>query len=328
MPYIEMMLQTGTVSADATVPGGRHFVDLVRQLLAEAISQGVENAGRMLARLTKQDRFAAPSIDRATAWMSARSALAGKWNRDLEGAVIQVLNNAIATKASLRDTVAALRVVFNNFSGSRLETIARTETTAAFNHGLQAAWHDEDEVIGYQWLAILDHRTCPLCASRDRMIILKKNPALQRMIPPAHVNCRCILVPITLEEYNALKSQEPELFEQAEALFFEPGSGPQTLEEALDWSEVPPPAPGFGGTSGAAYRRRRRPTSRPVAPRPLPLEDVEEIQSRASAVSTREDSLAFLLWLLLLLKRHKSEASSQEEDDEDEDEESEGEAIQ
>lgn len=313
------VLHTRSLSPDLTVPGAREHIELVRRLLAESIASGAEHGGKMLARATRQDRFAARIIDLAIEWMNSMSALAGKWNRDMDAAVIQVINNALTTRASLNDTMAALRVVFNGFADHRLEAIARTEATAAFNHGILLAYKDEDEVVAFQWLAILDSRTCPLCRSRDGMIILKTNPNLDEMVPPAHCQCRCILVPVLRAEYDALRSDDPDLQEEAERLIFEPAMDPQTLEEALDWKDVPLPMPGFGGTSGADYKRPK-PKPRPPAAPPKPLPplqpaEVEEIRRRAADAVTEKDSAAFLLWILLLIRKHREEAGIEEEED-------------
>lgn len=49
-------------------------------------------------------------------------------------------------------------------------------------------------VQGAQWCAVLDNRTCPLCAELDGKVMKVGTPAFDRFRPPAHYNCRCIRV--------------------------------------------------------------------------------------------------------------------------------------
>lgn len=51
-----------------------------------------------------------------------------------------------------------------------------------------------DCVIGVEWLATLDFRTCPQCKSLDgvRWKRGEKHPK-----PPLHPGCRCVLIPVT-----------------------------------------------------------------------------------------------------------------------------------
>lgn len=95
------------------------------------------------------------------------------------------------------------------------ERLARTETMNAYNvmhhQGLEVA-HEEDPGVLMRWDASFDFRRCPLCASLDGATVAVdkrftarwtqklsggrsrgRRMTLQR--PPAHPNCRCVLVP-------------------------------------------------------------------------------------------------------------------------------------
>jgi hypothetical protein len=51
-----------------------------------------------------------------------------------------------------------------------------------------------DVLDGVQWLATLDHRTCIICGAYDGRIWTKEK-MYEVKVPPAHPNCRCVLVP-------------------------------------------------------------------------------------------------------------------------------------
>lgn len=55
-------------------------------------------------------------------------------------------------------------------------------------------------VIGFQFLTIIDNRTCDNCKKLHGIIFDKKSPILKDYIPPLHIECRCILSPVTIFE--------------------------------------------------------------------------------------------------------------------------------
>ena len=84
----------------------------------------------------------------------------------------------------------------------RIETIARNQFTTAFNQGRKALFEDpdvEDFVEAYQWSAVLDNATTDYCAALDTRV-LSKEDVNSIGWPPAHHNCRSIVVPITQGE--------------------------------------------------------------------------------------------------------------------------------
>jgi SPP1 gp7 family putative phage head morphogenesis protein len=86
-------------------------------------------------------------------------------------------------------------------SAARVETIVRTNTTNALNHGrlIEARRIGPDLVPAMQFSAVLDKRTTEVCRGLDGKIIPVGSPDLDRMQPPLHHNCRSILVPVTLD---------------------------------------------------------------------------------------------------------------------------------
>jgi SPP1 gp7 family putative phage head morphogenesis protein len=114
-----------------------------------------------------------------------------------------------------------LRVLIANlrpwFSKMRAQRIAATEITRAYAYGNLTAWKASGLVSAKRWYTARDERVCPICGGLDGTIVsIDANfnlpqSVLERLIPslrgrfnpvlapPAHVNCRCALMPVTLE---------------------------------------------------------------------------------------------------------------------------------
>ena len=85
--------------------------------------------------------------------------------------------------------------------GRMLATAAIINVAEAVNLGREEGFGDIANQIGaYQWSAILDSRTCPICESLDGTYFEPGDPALAELKPPIHPNCRCILVAVLREE--------------------------------------------------------------------------------------------------------------------------------
>lgn len=74
-----------------------------------------------------------------------------------------------------------------------LERYARTKTTEVFNKGRLEFFNGIEFIWGYQYSAILDGRTTPICAGLHGKRFKKGTEP----VPPMHFNCRSVLVPIT-----------------------------------------------------------------------------------------------------------------------------------
>jgi len=82
------------------------------------------------------------------------------------------------------------------YSGHQLERLARTEYTRAMNAGLLSIYQEDDMIVGYEWSAILDARTCVECAMMDGVQMDRGDPRLGDYTPPLHPHCRCEILPI------------------------------------------------------------------------------------------------------------------------------------
>ncbi|WLR49584.1 minor capsid protein (plasmid) [Halobacillus litoralis] len=83
------------------------------------------------------------------------------------------------------------------FTKNRLNTIARTESTKAYNSGRVAEYHNSRIVEAVQYSAILDNRTTTFCRGLNGKIMEKSSYLVALYQPPNHFNCRSLLVPIT-----------------------------------------------------------------------------------------------------------------------------------
>ncbi|MDI6756434.1 MAG: DUF935 family protein [Endomicrobiia bacterium] len=83
----------------------------------------------------------------------------------------------------------------------RLETIIRTNILKAYNQGRQNFFEQAGDFIqGYQFSAILDDRTTPVCQRLDGAMYRTTDPYISKINPPLHFNCRSLLIPIVAGE--------------------------------------------------------------------------------------------------------------------------------
>jgi len=75
------------------------------------------------------------------------------------------------------------------------EMLARTAVNAVANQTRMEVYLKNADVLdGVQWLGTLDHRTCIICGAYDGKI-WKPDKMHEAKVPPAHPNCRCVLIP-------------------------------------------------------------------------------------------------------------------------------------
>jgi hypothetical protein len=69
-----------------------------------------------------------------------------------------------------------------------------------------------DIIKAQEWLATLDKRTCPSCASLDG----KQFPPGSGPRTPLHIGCRCLLVPVLKDDFAYLQKGETRASKGAE----------------------------------------------------------------------------------------------------------------
>lgn len=109
------------------------------------------------------------------------------------------VDNSI-TINQLRDRLMA----GNLFSRNRAEMIAVTETTRAYAEGNAAAWQRSGVVEGKEWMTANDEIVCPICAPLNGKIVKLNESFGMISKPPAHVRCRCYILPVVIGDTEVL----------------------------------------------------------------------------------------------------------------------------
>lgn len=137
-------------------------------------------------------------------WYSAYAIyLAGVFEQAILDNIQGTVKTSIEEGLHIQDIVKKLQndASYDGFTTNRLHTIARTESTKAYNSGrLEQYKSRRGFVEALQYSAILDKRTTPLCRGLHGKIMAIDSPLISVYLPPNHFNCRSILLPITRYE--------------------------------------------------------------------------------------------------------------------------------
>jgi len=85
----------------------------------------------------------------------------------------------------------------------QVQSAAGTLAAKGINRGRFGFFFDQknlQKIQAFQYSAVLDGATTPICLSLDKKIVKPNDPDLLSLRPPNHYNCRSILVPITIYE--------------------------------------------------------------------------------------------------------------------------------
>lgn len=140
--------------------------------------------------------------------------LAGSFEDELLARGRQLVQERIAGSAvSIDDLMAEIGALFEDrFSDARLENIARTEFSKAYNTGrndLMLSPDVEDLVVGMQFSAVIDSRTTDYCDAWDGVVIARDDAqSIAKYGPPAHFQCRSMWVPVTTFDDIAVTPRE------------------------------------------------------------------------------------------------------------------------
>lgn len=123
------------------------------------------------------------------------------------------------------DTARKIRDVFDEAKNVRAIRVARTETLKAANRGALEAYKQSKVVAGKQWLTAGDEMTCQWCGPLNEKVYGIEQPFFHEgesyvgnkggvmtlsledvPAPPLHPNCRCTIVPITLNQTREAES--------------------------------------------------------------------------------------------------------------------------
>lgn len=92
---------------------------------------------------------------------------------------------------------------------NRAERIARTELTFAYNAGRLDSYVRSGLVSGVKYQTIFDERRCPICASRQGIVVaLDDVEGLAKLAIPTHPMCRCVWSPVLKEEFDTQSKEK------------------------------------------------------------------------------------------------------------------------
>ena len=108
---------------------------------------------------------------------------------EIRGIVGRMASEGISYDAAAREIVQLAGI----HSEARARTIAVTESARAWTQGSILAWQESGEVDRMEWSAEPD--CCPICRTVQGTVVPLGAP-FQGLMPPAHPNCRCALLPV------------------------------------------------------------------------------------------------------------------------------------
>jgi SPP1 gp7 family putative phage head morphogenesis protein len=119
----------------------------------------------------------------------------------------KIVNDAILNNLTIDDLIEEIKKLYNQYSISRAETIARTETTRIKSFTQKNLYEASDAVEQLQWLSAKDKNTRLEHARADGQIINKgekfyvggeflEYPGDRRGRPHNTINCRCDVIPL------------------------------------------------------------------------------------------------------------------------------------
>lgn len=213
-------LKPGQAVEDFKLPYFGEFRGAVKELMSLAHRAGGRDA---VVELTmKHDVTIVLASDSFTPrdamkWLREKEIhVAGVFGEGLTKEIKNILINALKVGAVFSDTVQRIEDLFLPFLGnvdeieegtgpraSKLNTLVRTVTTEAYNHGRLTRYRDPEVsqyLQGVRYSAVLDSRTTEVCRYLDGKVFEPDDPALMSLVPPNHFNCRSLLVPVALGE--------------------------------------------------------------------------------------------------------------------------------
>lgn len=119
------------------------------------------------------------------------------WTKGLNRSAIEKMNRELTIGLVEGETISELtnriKRVKSQTSVS-LEMIARTATNHVSNQIKKEFYNKNNDLIGeVMWRSTLDSRTSPICRARDNKTY---NLDSKYPVPPAHPNCRSVIVPV------------------------------------------------------------------------------------------------------------------------------------
>lgn len=107
------------------------------------------------------------------------------------------------SKFSIGDILAKITAVFSAFYTDNMALSAAAVVAIGVNRGRKDVFQDNtSDIASYQYSAILDTKTCPICDDLDGSVVDESEYKRTEFDPPIHHHCRCIWVAILKDELD------------------------------------------------------------------------------------------------------------------------------
>lgn len=220
------------ISSSAAELTKEEFAKQIRILLERATATGVHLANREVKKLESRKikkfservsqsfkwditdeeiRAGKGMIDRAGEfWDEYSLKIAGDWEKDKIDKTANIMQNIAKEEYTQKELQKKISEELGMWNMRRVEMIARTETTKMFNYGRIETFRENAKNGGVtkavKFSSILDERVTEICRSRHGLVLALDDPRIDENTPPLHINCRSILLPVPVwefdEEYN------------------------------------------------------------------------------------------------------------------------------
>lgn len=101
----------------------------------------------------------------------------------------------------IADVLGTITGLWGAFYDSKITATAGVIISQAINAGRDDVFStNKSKISKYQYSAILDDVTCPICEDLDGSVVTEEEYARTQWLPPIHFGCRCIWVAILSDE--------------------------------------------------------------------------------------------------------------------------------
>ena len=173
----------------------------LKEYYAEVFELGQMDAQKAILPNTK--KFGYKDVlpeDYAEVLQSETFKVVGDYSNKMTSKASSLLSQGLKNGASSGEIVSLIKEELKNDTEIWIATVVRTKTNEIYNESRKRFWETDDIakeiVVAYQWSAVIDNRTSEVCRSLDGKIF-NISEYTNVVKPPAHFNCRSLLVPIT-----------------------------------------------------------------------------------------------------------------------------------
>lgn len=171
--------------------------EFIERMMASAFTAGAKRAAQELPR-ANEEAITLLGPAEVLAFLADRAFfISGITEERILARARHALYLSLKHGETTQAAVERLRIAVGDvLSAPQLETIVRTNTTEAYNLGRLNRIQRSPFVKQVAFSAILDTRTTEVCRFMHGKIFRRDDPALARLLPPLHFNCRSVVVPV------------------------------------------------------------------------------------------------------------------------------------